>query len=101
MAPMTLTREGEALPEKRSEMVLVRVQISLDDLLGTLNEGERGRLLFMLLAQVANNKRSGSKEVEVLKEAVKVVRKAGYDRWDWYNCGLSPQDAFLLGWEVP
>jgi len=81
----------------------VIVDIGIDYILSELDECEKGRLIFKLLADAVHCD-SGfvtPERIGAIKDAVRAVRRIFRERWTWDTCGLSREDAELFGWEVP
>ncbi len=97
----------EEVPEAETKEEIISVAITMDPvaIFRALEEGDKGRLLFRLLAAVLHDE-SDSLEfykeeyIEAAKATVKEIRNIYHGRWTDYTCGLSADDAETLGFDV-
>jgi len=110
---LKLILQATPLPLEEPEKVTVIVEVSIDSVIAELDEADKGRLIFKLLAEAlrADQKvhvsdvdwirEAHEKRVQAICDTAKAIRLIYRERWDWRTCGLSKEDAKLFGWDVP
>lgn len=95
----------EEIPEGETKEEVIKVAIELDPvaIFNSLSEGEKGKLLFRLLAAVLhedNELAHMPKYREAIIQGVHAIRRIYKERWTTRSCGLSVDDAEMFGWDV-
>lgn len=97
----------EEVPKGETKEELISIAVKLDPIaiFNALHEGDKGRLLFRLLAAVLHDDSefldfNREEYTEAIKKAVRVIQRIYRNRWTADTCGLSADDAEMFGWDV-